>query len=128
VFCFGDAVFHGSAAVYALNKPINALVVTPAVPSDPTAGVDSGYLLSAADGGLFAFGNAGFQGSAASLNLKEAITGMDSTPDYGGYWQVANDGGVFAFGDAQFHGSIGDTIIIKPNIVGLAADPVSGFE
>jgi hypothetical protein len=128
VFDFGDAVFHGSAANYNLNQPINGIVETPFDPSDPSAGTDSGYLLSAADGGLFAFGNAIFRGSAASLNLKEKIVGMDATPDFGGYWQVANDGGVFAFGDAQFHGSIGDTVISKPDIVGLAADPIPGFE
>jgi len=128
VFCFGDAAFHGSAANYPLNKPINGLVVTPAVPSDPTAGIDSGYLLSAADGGLFAFGNAAFMGSAASLNLKEPIVGIMSTPDFGGYWQVGNDGGVFSFGDAQFHGSVGDFVAVVPNIKGLAADPVTGSE
>ncbi len=134
VFCFGDAEFHGSAANYNLNQPINGLVVTPVTPTDPAnpnppAGdTDGGYLLSAADGGLFAFGNAAFMGSAASLNLKEPVIGIMSTPDFGGYWQVANDGGVFSFGDAQFHGSIGDTVIITPNIVGLASDPVSGFE
>jgi hypothetical protein len=128
IFCFGDAVFHGSAANYPLVQPINGVVVTPAVPSDPSAGVDSGYLLSAADGGLFAFGNAAFQGSATSLNLKENIVGIMSTPDFGGYWQVANDGGVFAFGDAQFHGSVGDFVAVVPNIKGMAADPVTGFE
>jgi len=133
VFCFGDAQFRGSAANFNLNQPINGLVVTPIVATDPTlpkpppGDTDGGYLLSAADGGLFAFGNASFMGSAASLNLKEPIVGIMSTPDFGGYWQVANDGGVFAFGDAQFKGSIGDTVIIKPNIVGLASDPVFGF-
>jgi hypothetical protein len=128
IFCFGDAVFHGSAANYHLVKPINGVVVTPAVPTDPSAGVDSGYLLSAADGGLFAFGNAQFMGSATSLNLKENIVGIMSSPDFGGYWQVANDGGVFAFGDAQFHGSVGDFVAVVPNIKGMAADPVTGFE
>jgi hypothetical protein len=128
IFCFGDAVFHGSAANYPLVQPINGAVVTPAVPSDPSAGVDSGYLLSAGDGGLFAFGNAQFMGSATSLNLKENIVGIASTPDYGGYWQIGRDGGVFAFGDAQFHGSVGDIVAIVPNIVDIAVDPVLGFQ
>jgi hypothetical protein len=118
VFCFGDAHFTGSAANFHLNQPINGIVVSPD---------NGGYLMSAYDGGVFAFGDAVFKGSAVSLNLKEPIVGIMSTPDFGGYWQVANDGGVFAFGDAQFRGSIGDTVIIKPNIVGLAADPILGF-
>ena len=127
IFCFGDAHFWGSAANYHLVAPINGAVVTPAIPTLPNVGADSGYLLSAGDGGVFAFGNANFLGSAASLNLKKPIVGIDSTPDYGGYWQVADDGGTFAFGDAQFYGSTGDFIATHPDIVGLATDPVLGF-
>ena len=88
---------------------------------------DGGYLLSAYDGGVFAFGNAVYMGSAVSLNLKKPIVGIASSPDFGGYWQVGDDGGVFAYGDAQFHGSIGDTVLTKPDIVGIAVDPVTGF-
>jgi hypothetical protein len=127
IFAFGDAHFWGSAANYHLVAPINGAVVTPAVATLPNVGADSGYLLSAGDGGVFAFGNANFLGSAASLNLKKPIVGISSTPDYAGYWQVADDGGVFAFGDAQFGGSTGDFVATHPDIVGLATDPVLGF-
>jgi hypothetical protein len=127
IFCFGDAVFQGSAANYPLVQPINGAVVTPANAANPNAGSDGGYLLSAGDGGVFAFGNAQFKGSAASLNLEENIVGIASTPDYGGYWQIGRDGGVFAFGDAQFHGSVGDIVAVVPNIVDMAVDPVLGF-
>ena len=63
----------------------------------PTAG---GYWLVASDGGVFAFGDAGFYGSMGGRPLNAPSSGMAATPDGRGYWQVAADGGVFAFGDA----------------------------
>ena len=70
----------------------------------------------ASDGGIFAFGNAGFFGSIPGSGLKPAgsglpnslnapIVGMVPSSDGGGYFMVASDGGVFAFGDARFEGS-----------------------
>ena len=59
-----------------------------------------GYVLAAADGGVFVFGRA-FHGSAAGLHLRAPIRGVASTPDGDGYWLVAADGGVFAFGTAR---------------------------
>ena len=58
----------------------------------------------ASDGGVFAFGDAGFYGSTGAIHLNQPIVGMAATPDGQGYWLVASDGGVFAFGDAGFHG------------------------
>ena len=69
----------------------------------------------ASDGGVFAFGNAGFFGSIPGAGLQPAgsglpnslnapIVGMVPSSDGGGYFMVASDGGVFAFGDAQFAG------------------------
>jgi hypothetical protein len=66
-----------------------------------------GYWLVAADGGIFAFGNAHFFGSTGALTLAQPIVGMVSTPSGKGYWLVARDGGIFAFGDAHFFGSGG---------------------
>ena len=66
-----------------------------------------GYWLVASDGGIFAFGDAGFFGSTGGLALNKPIVGMAATPDGQGYWLVASDGGIFAFGDAQFFGSTG---------------------
>jgi hypothetical protein len=63
-----------------------------------------GYWLVAADGGVFAFGDAGFHGSTGAVRLNQSIVGMAATPSGGGYWLVAADGGVFAF-DAPFLGS-----------------------
>ena len=64
-----------------------------------------GYWLVATDGGIFAFGDAGFYGSTGGIQLNSPITGMAATPDSKGYWLVAMDGGIFSFGDAGFFGS-----------------------
>jgi len=79
-----------------------------------------GYWLVSADGGVFAFGDAGFHGSAGSLHLDQPVVGVAATPDGLGYWLVAADGGVFAYGDAGFHGSMGGRRLDQP-IVGMAA-------
>ena len=76
----------------------------------------AGYWLVASDGGIFAFGNAGYFGSIPGAGLNPAgsglphsldapIVGMVPSSDGGGYFMVASDGGVFAFGDARFEGS-----------------------
>ncbi|MGH9164399.1 MAG: cell wall-binding repeat-containing protein, partial [Acidimicrobiales bacterium] len=81
-----------------------------------------GYRLTAADGGVFAFGGAGFFGSTGALRLNRPIVGTSATPTDRGYWLVASDGGVFAFGDAVFAGSTGALRLNQP-IVGMAATP-----
>jgi hypothetical protein len=83
-----------------------------------------GYVLAAADGGVFAFGRP-YLGSAAKLHLRAPVAGIAATPDGGGYWLVASDGGVFAFGDAHFFGSLGGLTLNQP-IEGIAATPDGG--
>ncbi|HXA32385.1 MAG TPA: choice-of-anchor Q domain-containing protein, partial [Acidimicrobiales bacterium] len=83
---------------------------------------NSGYWLVAADGGIFAFGDAGFFGSQGGQPLNKPVVGMASTPDGKGYWLVAADGGIFTFGDAGFFGSEGGHKLTRP-IVGMAATP-----
>ena len=85
--------------------------------SDPAA---NGYWLTATDGGVFAFGDAGFQGSMGGTVLNRPVVGMAATSDGRGYWLVASDGGIFAFGDAAFYGSMGGTPLNEP-VVGMAA-------
>jgi predicted type IV restriction endonuclease len=78
-----------------------------------------GYWLVASDGGVFAFGDAGFFGSTGAIALSKPIVAAAATPTGRGYWLVASDGGVFAFGDAAFLGSTGGTALNKP-IVSIA--------
>jgi hypothetical protein len=59
----------------------------------------------ASDGGIFAFGDAGYFGSMGGKPLNQPIVGLASTSDGTGYWEVATDGGIFTFGDAAFSGS-----------------------
>ena len=81
-----------------------------------------GYWMVASDGGIFAFGSAGFYGSKGGQPLDKPIVGMTPSPSGVGYWLVASDGGIFSFGDAAFHGSKGGQPLDKP-IVGMAASP-----
>ena len=83
---------------------------------------DPGYILAAADGGIFAYGNAQFHGSMGGKHLNQPVVGVAETPDSGGYWEVASDGGIFAFGDAAFYGSMGGRPLNRP-IVGIASTP-----
>jgi hypothetical protein len=82
----------------------------------------AGYWLVAADGGVFAFGDAGFHGSLSGHSLERDVVGIAGTPSGAGYWEVGADGGVFAFGDATFFGSLGGTRLHAP-VVGIAATP-----
>jgi hypothetical protein len=94
-------------------------------PGCVTPAPDHGYWLAGADGGVFAFGGAPFEGSMGATHLNKPIVGMASTPDGRGYWLVASDGGVFSFGDAGFYGSMGTAHLSKP-IVGVATTPDGG--
>jgi predicted chitinase len=81
-----------------------------------------GYWLVAADGGVFAFGDAGFYGSMGGKPLSQPVVGMAATPSGRGYWLVAGDGGVFSFGDAGFHGSMAGQPLAQ-GILGMARVP-----
>ena len=113
VFSFGNAVFHGSAGAYPLNKPIVGMAPTPG---------GQGYWLVASDGGVFAFGDARFHGALGPHDPHQPVVGMAATPGGQGYWLVASDGGVYAFGDARFHGALGPNNPHHP-IVGVSSSP-----
>ena len=102
--------YLGDLSFVPLNQPIVGMAQT----------VDGGgYWLVASDGGVFAYGDAAFYGSAGNLALNQPIVGMAATRDGKGYWLVASDGGIFAYGDAAFHGSAGNLALNQP-IVGMA--------
>ena len=102
------AVLGITAGLALMGTPAQAAVTS----MQPLAGMVStpsghGYWQVAADGGVFAFGDAKFYGSMGGQHLNSPVVGMATTPNGGGYWLVAADGGVFAFGNAGFYGSMG---------------------
>ena len=82
----------------------------------------NGYWLVAADGGVFAYGDAGFFGSQATSHLNAPIVGHGGHARRQGYWLVAADGGVFTYGDAGFFGSQATTHLNAP-VVGDGGHP-----
>lgn len=98
--CIGATAATAQITVSAAYQPQRFVALTGTPDGD-------GYWLAQADGGVFAFGDAGFYGSLPALKITPTvpIVGMAATPDGRGYWLVGSDGGVFAFGDAPFLGS-----------------------
>ncbi len=93
----------------------------PAPPAPQPTPAAQGYWVVGSDGGLYAFGNAGFHGSVPGVGVHvNNIVAMVGTPDRQGYWMVGSDGGVYAFGDAVFHGSVPGVGVHVNNIVGIA--------
>ena len=86
-----------------------------------------GYWLVGSDGGVFAFGNAGFFGSTGNDRLNAPIVGIAATSNGRGYWLVANDGGVFAFGDARFHGSTAGLPLAAPIVAIVPTKDDGGY-
>ena len=111
VFAFGDAGFHGSlpglgfapagsaGSAPKLNAPIVGMV-----PS--TDG--GGYFMVSSDGGVFAFGDAHFEGSCPGIGGCQG-SAVAVLPDASGqgYWIVTNNGNVYSFGDAPYLGAPG---------------------
>ena len=97
-------------------------------PSTPS--VAGGYRQVAADGGVFSYGNAPFEGSLGGSHPNQPVAAAVGTPDGQGYLLAASDGGVFTFGDAAFEGSLPGLGFGAPAgkslnrpIVGMAATP-----
>ncbi len=116
VTSFGDAGSYGAPGQ--LNAPLADIVATPD---------GAGYWLVAADGGVFAYGDATFEGSWSGTVPGVPVVGMASTSDGKGYWLVDSIGEVTALGDATAHGSL-DSIrssggSLNGPVVGMAAGP-----
>ncbi len=110
VFSFGDTEFYGSIpglglhpADSGLPNSLNAPIVG-MVPSND----DGGYFMVASDGGVFAFGDAQFEGSCPGIGgcLGAGVAVMPDASG-NGYWLVTSSGYVYAFGDAPNYGQPG---------------------
>ena len=80
-----------------LVAPIVALVPTPD---------RKGYWLIGADGSVYPFGDAKYEGGAGGKVRPDPVVAAAATPDGRGYWLVTSSGQVMAFGDAENYGSI----------------------
>jgi acetyl esterase/lipase len=100
---------YGSLVGRALAHPIMGIATTPS---------GHGYWLVAADGGIFAFGDARYFGSLAGLHLAHPIVSIVATSTGRGYYLLGLDGGVFAFGDARFRGNAASRL--RGNAVAIA--------
>jgi outer membrane protein assembly factor BamB len=85
-----------------------------------------GYWIARQDGGVFAYGDAAFEGSLPGIGVHvDDIVAMAATSDGRGYWLVGQDGGVYALGDATFFGSAATLPLARP-IVSMAPTPDGG--
>jgi hypothetical protein len=110
IFAFGGAGFHGSipglglapagsGQPRALNAPIVGMV--------PSAD-GGGYFMVASDGGVFAFGDAQFEGSCPGIGgCSGAAVSVVPDATGRGYWLVTQTGNVYTFGDAPYFGAPG---------------------
>jgi hypothetical protein len=111
LFSFGNAGYFGSipglgiapAGTSGSARRLNAPVVGMVPSAD-----DGGYFMVAADGGVFAFGDAKFEGSCPGIGgcSGPAVAVVpDASGD--GYWLVTATGHVYTFGDASYYGAPG---------------------
>jgi hypothetical protein len=94
--------------------------ITNAVGMSPT--IDgNGYRIAGSDGGVFAYGDAGFYGSLGGSSIANVSGILSTVPNAsgGGYILVRSNGAVFFFGDAAYLGSREDQPLNGPT-VGIA--------
>jgi Big-like domain-containing protein len=120
IFSFGDATFFGSVPGLGINPAGSGLphsLDAPIVGMVPSTN-RRGYFMVASDGGVFAFGDAKFEGSCPGIGGC-AGTAVAVMPDHtgNGYWLVTNTGGVYSFGDAPFYGAPGTNSVPVVNAV-----------
>jgi len=111
IFSFGSAGYFGSipglgiapAGTSGTAKRLNAPVVGMVPSSD-----DGGYFMVASDGGVFAFGDAKFEGSCPGIGgCSGPAVAVVPDASGNGYWLVTATGHVYTFGDASYYGSPG---------------------
>jgi hypothetical protein len=120
IFSFGNAGFFGSIPGLGLGpagstggKHLNAPIVG-MVPSFN----GRGYFMVAADGGVFAFGDATFEGSCPGIGgCSGSAVGVAPDATGHGYWLVTSSGHVYTFGDARYFGAPGPQSTAVTSIV-----------
>ena len=109
IFSFGQTQFYGSLPGLGYTPAGSGL---PNALRSPVVGMvsshdDGGYFMVAADGGIFAFGDAKFEGSCYDVGgcAQNGIP-IAVMPDASGngYWVVSALGSVYGFGDAPYLG------------------------
>ena len=110
-----SAALVAAATVPVVTAPASGAGGTERSAAATTAG---GYWMYAADGGIFAFGAAGYRGPVG--NQSDDIIGMAGTPSGQGYWMADDDGDVFAAGDAAVLGARAST---ADDVAAFAARP-----
>jgi hypothetical protein len=112
IFSFGDTGFYGSIPALGLHPAGSGLpnsLNAPIVGMVPSVD-DHGYFMVASDGGVFAFGDASFEGSCPGIggcNGNAVAVLPDASGN--GYWLATSTGSVYAFGDAKYLGAPGNT-------------------
>ena len=111
IFAFGDAPFEGSIpglGILPYGYPGGGRKLAAPIVGMVPSSTHQGYFMVGADGGVFAFGDAKFNGSCPSIGgcSGAAVAVMpDSTGN--GYWLVTTTGHVYGFGDAPYLGAPG---------------------
>ncbi len=110
IFAFGDAGFHGSIPGLGLHPAASGLpnsLDAPIVGMVPSSD-GGGYFMVASDGGVFAFGDAQFEGSCPGRGgCSGAAVAVVPDATGRGYWLVTQTGNVYTFGDAPYFGAPG---------------------
>ncbi len=110
IFAFGDAGFHGSIPGLGLRPAGSGLpnsLDAPIVGMVPSSD-GGGYFMVASDGGVFAFGDAQFEGSCPGIGgCSGAAVAVVPDATGRGYWLVTQTGNVYPFGDAPYFGAPG---------------------
>ena len=110
IFAFGNAGYYGSIPGSGLQpagsgrpRSLNAPIVGMVPSSD-----GGGYFMVASDGGVFAFGDARFEGSCPGIGgCHGAAVAVVPDASGNGYWVVTSLGAVYTFGDAHDDGQPG---------------------
>ena len=110
IFAFGNAGYYGSIPGSGLNPAGSGLAHSlnaPIVGMVPSYD-GGGYFMVASDGGVFAFGDARFEGSCPGIGgCSGAAVAVVPDATGNGYWVVTSTGSVYTFGDAVNYGQPG---------------------